>query len=211
MRILHSSDLHGMWHKLFAHKDFDVWIDTGDFFPNETRGKIGERSYQRNLFIETDAAKYVTEWLDGRPLISIPGNHDYTDLTVILGIHGANVHKVTEEGVVVNGLRFSGFREVPWLAGEWIGEVFDFEEIVDNTMGSDPDVLVTHAPPSGIMDECPDKSVGGVSALTTMLTYHPHRIRAHFFGHIHEFGGQTMEEMGIKFINGATQVKLHNL
>jgi Icc-related predicted phosphoesterase len=200
-----------MWQGLFAHRDFDVWIDTGDFFPNETRGGVGEISYQRNHLIDTDTARYLTKWLDGRPLISIPGNHDYANLAVILDVFGALTHRVTEDGVMVGGLKFSGFREVPWLMGEWNGECYSFEEIVAKTIASNPDILVTHAPPSGILDECPDKSVGGVSALTTALTYQPHNIKAHFFGHIHEFGGQSVEEMGVRFINGATKVTLHNI
>jgi hypothetical protein len=42
--ILHSSDLHGQYKLLLeghANTDFDVWVDTGDFFDNKGRGRTG--------------------------------------------------------------------------------------------------------------------------------------------------------------------------
>ena len=53
MKILHSSDLHGSYKELLMalEGDFDVWVDTGDFFPNKTRGDRNiETSFQNKWF-----------------------------------------------------------------------------------------------------------------------------------------------------------------
>ena len=95
------------------------------------------------------------------------------------------------------------------MSGEWNGETYDFKEVVDRAMLCDPDILVTHAPPAGILDD--RAHGGGISELTNYLSYREHSVKAHFFGHIHETGGRVVEKMGIKFINGAGRVLVHNI
>jgi hypothetical protein len=68
-------------------------------------------------------------------------------------------------------------------------------------------VLVTHGPPGGILDD----AGYGYPALTTAIAYRSHRIQAHFFGHTHACGGQTAEEMRVRFHNGACTVRLHEI
>ena len=299
MKILHSSDLHGSFKKLLNFNDFDVWVDTGDFFPNRTRGDVGvekefqtaffkynwphpkevrleeaeeelhhakkelnrfEKEYsrwlatsyspsktrearkkwetgiahrnekiwdlERNLAHARDdwrdaqkkpggfkpaysIGKTLTKWLDGRPLISVPGNHDYVSLANLMKQSGARAYSVTPKGVKVDGVRYSGFREVPWIHGEWAGETHqdEFRGPVGEVFRSPPDILVTHAGPANIMTGSDDWH-GGINTLATALSYKPHKIKAHFFGHDHDFGSQTREEMGVLFSNSATKPKI---
>ena len=72
--------------------------------------------------------------------------------------------------------------------------------IVDRTMACDPHILVTHAPPDGILD----RRGYGVPYLTSYLVYRHHRVQQHFFGHAHKYGGHTRREGGVTFVNGAT-------
>ena len=213
MRVLHTSDLHGyMVPGILKHEDFDIWIDTGDFFPNETRGiQAIETTYQNNWLNETTRlADKIVEWLAGKPAIICPGNHDYASLTNNINSRGGNAFEITPKGVTINGIKFSGFRHIPFIAGEWNGEIHDFDRVIKPTMVGNPDVLVTHAPPSGILDEYLGVN-HGITGLTSVLAWSEHNIKTHFFGHIHGHGGETTTTMNIKFINGAQKIRHHEI
>lgn len=228
MKILHSSDIHGKYKWLLkGEHEFDMWIDTGDFF--ETYGRIQsggweldgwgrispqhEIGHQGRLWGWKQMARRFKEWLDGRPAVIVPGNHDFINLGIRLQQSGCpNVHVVTPDGVEVNGIRFAGFREINSIIGEWMGEIDDFSELIDKVWESDPHVLVTHSPPGGILSApVGSEDDYGVAALASALAYRPHNIKAHFFGHEHSCGGTNIEEMGVKFFNGARNVLVHEL
>lgn len=214
MKILHSSDLHGKYKRLLQdHKDtdFDVWVDTGDFFPNRCSaraltGRVSaseEIAYQRRWLQWTNLPERLTDWLQGRPAVILPGNHDFVSLAEALFQVGANEWE-PQSPFELQGFTFAGFREVPYLIGEWAGEVHSFEEQVSAVCQASPDILLTHAPPAGILD-APHKSAlhCGIDALTTAFAYRGLSPTLHLFGHVHEHGGQEAEEMGIRFVNGA--------
>tara|TARA_Y100000310_G_scaffold40157_1_gene37658 strand:+ start:825 stop:1922 length:1098 start_codon:yes stop_codon:yes gene_type:complete len=209
MRVLHSSDLHGNWKQLLAFQDFDVWVDSGDFFPNKTRGTPEEKRYQTRWFANKRVGERLTKWLDGRPLISVPGNHDYTSLPLLMREAGAETFPITPEGVTVYGIRYAGFREVPFIEGEWAGEIPQgaFRDLVWRTFRNRPHVLVTHAGPGSILSGG-DSYHCGIDSLVGRLAYQPHDVRAHFFGHDHDYGSQTLTELGVLFSNSATKPKI---
>jgi len=222
LRVLHSSDLHGKYKRLLKgmkDADFQVWVDTGDFYDNigrtnKTNYRIipeMERVQQSRWWGWKMLGSRMAEWLDGRPAIIVPGNHDFINLHHYLKRAGADSHLVTPKGVEVAGLRWAGFRNVLHMVDEWEGETFepDFDQIVAETMASDPDVLVTHSPPSGILN--PQECDYGIRAVTHHLSYLPHRVRWHFFGHDHDGGGQQIEQLGIRFINGALHTLIHEV
>ena len=65
---------------------------------------------------------------------------------------------------------------------------------------TDTEVLITHGPPFGILDETPTGDRAGCEELRKKVEeIHP---RAHIFGHIHHFYG-TAEKFGIKFVNAS--------
>ena len=212
-QTLHTSDLHGNYKTLLValEGDFDVWIDTGDFFPNKTRGdRDVEVKFQTKWFGHKNLGERIVKALAGRPLISVGGNHDYANLAELVRQAGGNAFDVTEGPVDFAGQRFAGFREISYIAGEWNGETHaaDFATIVEETFACNPDIIVCHGPAAGIMD---DKAHGGgVAALTSTLTWTPHNVTAMFFGHIHDTQG-VCEEMGISFINGAHKAIVHTI
>ena len=66
-----------------------------------------------------------------------------------------SVLRFRHEVIEVCGLKWAGFRHIPAIAGEWAGEV-DGYELVELTqkltaMDPQPDVLLTHCPPAGIL------------------------------------------------------------
>lgn len=221
MKLLHTSDLHGSYHALLealAKPDWDVWCDAGDFFPNKTRGEAHiEVGHQTRWFGYPNLASRITEAMKGRPLVSVPGNHDYVSLATLVSSGGGlafGVGKHSPKAITLGGKSFAGFREIPWIEGEWAGETprAAFKEIVDMTLAKGPDILLTHAPPNGILDDdgCGPEG-GGIEALTSSLCYTPHSVKQHLFGHIHQHGGVVEEKFGIRFCNGATKITIHSI
>lgn len=210
MRVLHSSDLHGETHKLFEHRDFDVWLDTGDFFPNASRGNIPiEEDFQTRWF--GNQIEGILTWLQGRPVLSVPGNHDFVSLSRLLQRVGhTESREITPDGVVAGDMRWSGFRNINWIMGEWAGESHheELSGLVRRTWASQPDILVTHAPPGGILDETQGYGIG---ALSVALRYNPHNIHTHFFGHCHGDAGKSVDVMGVRFYNGSRGAKIINI
>ena len=213
VRIQHLSDLHGGSGLRRALVLPDVWVSTGDFFPNA--GRCGdlhrinaehEGRYQRTWW-GWKGSKIMRIFGD-RPVLCVSGNHDFVSLAQMLRGSGyqGEVYEVGSEGLDFMGMRFAGFREIPRLDGEWAGEV---EEdalclIVARTMEvGNPEILLTHVPPAGVL--CSDVEHGSTS-LAKHLTYGDHRVKYHLFGHDH-FGMGIAEEMGIKFFNSATTVR----
>lgn len=222
VRVLHTSDLHSRYHRLEellgTIEGLDLWIDTGDFFPNKTRGiREVEQVYQRKWALDwTNIAERLAKICIDRNIkvLSIGGNHDYTSLAGLLRLAGmpegtAYDLSSATRSVRLHGLQFAGFREIPYIEGEWNGETHlgEFKHIVDRAMDHGPDVLLTHAPPDGILDAMDFQNTHeGIPYLTSYLMNRPHNVRYHLFGHIHEDGGKTCEIGGILFSNAANVV-----
>ena len=216
LRVLHSSDLHGQYKKLLVdHKDteFDVWLDTGDFYPNRTRPLDAhvrpdeEQQFQGRWMGFKDLGPRLAAWLRGRPALTMPGNHDFVYLDSYLRKAKARAQRVTTTGVECLGVTWAGFREIPRINGEWAGEAVDFSHVVAETWATSPDILVTHAPPLGVLDE----DDYGCAELAEALSTRAHSIRAHFFGHTHVDGGRQVRKSTLVFYNGATHAKVHEL
>lgn len=214
LTIGHFSDLHGNVNKLFAvqNKVVDVWVCTGDFFPNSgySPDPTSERQFQTNwLYADRSKGSIIDRMVamfGDTPVICVSGNHDYIDLTPELRSKGVQAHHITDEGVEVCGLTWAGFPEVAFIVGDWVGEVQRnaLQQCVYHTMQSNPDVLVTHTPPAGILDN--DGSCGhghGCEAITTAIAYTEHQVKMHLFGHIHACGRREETLMGVRFVNSA--------
>ena len=206
MLIGHFSDLHGDLNILRnAMQIPDLWICSGDFFPNKTRGNIPVETKYQTLWFQKHKNE-ILDLLGGIPVLCVGGNHDYVSFASLLRNVGHEAYEIPRDGIDFMGHRFAGFREINFIQGEWNGEtpVSDMKAIVDQVLDADPDILVTHAPPSGIFDRGNDY---GISALILSLMYRDHKVKYHFFGHSHLSGGQIHQEMGIIFINSACHVQ----
>jgi len=221
IRIAHVSDTHDRPSivRQVAGSDADMLLITGDCMNN--RGRVGgmgiiprlEVKYQESWY-RKQAKKWAAD-LAGRPVVAVGGNHDFITYSRWLRHYGAEVYEITDECPMVEvlGVRFAGFRQVPYIQGEWMGEEHDIRPFVEKAMACDPQVLVTHAPPGGILDQdCYGGNAGyGIPSLATMLFYSEHQITDHFFGHAHDDGGRTVEEGGVRFHNGAGHCIVHTV
>lgn len=216
INIAHISDTHQNPRIMesLAFMSADVIVLTGDILDNVGRGVSGRieprREARKQEWWSRKAAKRWAPFIGDRPVVLVCGNHDFLSPAGWLRHYGVDVHEITaaQPMIEIMGLRFAGFREVPWLAGEWAGEVADMAPAVERALACNPDILVTHAPPAGILD---DEEGYGVRALTSALSYTEHHVKAHFFGHCHNNGGQAVTEMGIYFANGAGCCRLHTI
>jgi len=212
--IAHISDTHAD-HYILEQVKFipaDIIVITGDILGNSgrVRGRIHaelEIPYQ-----EAWLSVFAERWakaIGSRPVVMVCGNHDFISPSPVLSSLGVEIHELTAENPYADvlGIRFAGFREVPWLDGEWAGEETNLNPYIERALSCNPDVLVTHTPPAGILD---GRGYGS-ALLTSYLTYAQHKVKAHFFGHIHEDGGKTKTQMGIQFINGSGNCLSHTL
>lgn len=205
--------MHGAYNILNRVKEApDLWCLTGDIFPYmgfDHQAQWGVPSFE--IPHQTRWFSYkgesIVRRLQGKPVLLVPGNHDFADLAKLLRLHGADAQEVTPEGVDFRGVRFAGYGHIPYMEGRWNREV-DTSELWDLSLRTlkvgDPEVLLTHGPPGHILTA----TYPGNGSLMDALYHIPHRVRVHLFGHIHETGGRSYEYMGIRFYNSATTVQV---
>lgn len=167
MTILHISDTHGRHRKLKDLPPADVLVHSGDFTMAGT---------------EDEAIEFL-EWFIDLPhphKILIAGNHD--DCLRGEAIEGLpdNCHYLDCCGVTIHGVSFYG---IPLF----------MQDLMEGNMESkyedipaDIDVLITHQPPLGILDDDGSNEYGSAELLARVLDICP---KIHLFGHIHNATG----------------------
>lgn len=198
MNIIFISDTHSQTNEVL---DGDVLVHCGDL----------------TMMGRTKEYKKTFGWLNSLPhkrKLFVFGNHDFRqDLKYAEKYKGSLELLYPHNVIEVDGVRFTG---LPYVTGLSAWE-YNFDEdalsrIVDEVVASvkKADVLVTHSPPYGILDEC---LVGrhmqnhfyghvGVKAYQGMAARLGAKI--HAFGHIHEEGGTIKEVSGIKYVNASS-------
>ena len=189
MRIVCISDTHGR-HEELDLPDGDVLVHAGDF--------------------DCDPWDFA-DWLEGLPYrdkIFIGGNHDHCyEPCVPLKVD--NTWYLKDSSASIRGVKFYGS---PWTSWDEWPDMWAFGEFDEKLLPIfaeipvDTDILVTHTPPYGLLDFCPEnqKHFG-----STALRLHIQHVRpkVHVFGHIHAASGQT-EVAGTTFINAACSIQV---
>jgi Icc-related predicted phosphoesterase len=193
MKLVLVSDTHAS-HDLLDVPACDVLVHAGDF---TRHGTIDESiAFFRWLGSAPARAKIVTA-----------GNHDTAaaeqpELMRDL----AREHGVTwliEEGAEVLGLRVWASPLSP-RHGDW---VFQEERGAPSarrwTFPAGLDLLVTHAPPHGVLDRIIHGDDVGCEALLEAVRARPPRL--HVFGHVHEAHGEaSLPDVPTRFINASS-------
>ena len=193
MRILAISDIHGDFDRyapdeLESLGDADICVVAGDLTNNGMRRPI-----------EVSAAlRWIVQMGQQLPTLWIPGNHDigivpntfsYQDnVTCVLD------KTVSHEGVTFHGVSLSPCYTFPELAQTWDYMTVD-EALERAAYGFEAvDVVVSHAPPYGVLDEGgwvlgQGREHYGSPALADYITRHAPRLV--ICGHVHEARGHV--------------------
>ncbi|MBF6598498.1 MAG: metallophosphatase domain-containing protein [Fermentimonas sp.] len=194
MNILHLSDTHNLHRQLSNMPAADIIVHSGDISFAGTGEEVLD-------FIE---------WfgnLDYKYKIFIAGNHDLAlerkAPERIQRFLPQNCYYLCNSGVTINGINFWG---VPFFFSEELEENYrqELNLIPDNT-----DILITHRPPHGLLDNSSNFSYGCPHLLQKVAEIRP---QYHLFGHIHDAYG-IVKQVPTTFANAAvvdTQYRLLN-
>lgn len=164
-KLFAFSDTHGNHRRLRVPEDADIIICAGDAVEDELK----DREYDEFI-----------SWFGGLPTkwkIFVPGNHELS-----FDLNQANdiIHKFEAAGITVLQ------NAVEDCDGVIIGSISGNAMIADENIPNDLDILVTHYPPYGILDE----DMGSLEILNFVLKAKP---MWHLFGHIHATEGQQFQ------------------
>ena len=163
--IFAFSDTHGAHRALQVPEDADIVICAGDAVEDNLLG--GEY----DNFIEWFAAQ------PGKWKIFVPGNHE---LSFDLDQAEEIIKQFEEAGITILQDAIEDF------GGISICSISGNARIADEDIPEGIDILVTHYPPFGILDE----DLGSPEILNFVLKAKP---KSHFFGHIHATEGQSFQ------------------
>jgi Icc-related predicted phosphoesterase len=218
----HFSDLHGNLKPLRLNKvEPDFWVWTGDILREDwSRPRRDQMAIQHSWMKKH--AKDFKRYFMNKPVLLVNGNHDWIDPVPYLADAGVDVRPVTLWKQEILGFTYSGFPLICFIDNtahdcegkpiRWMYEASDEEkrQAVDAVFKDPPDLLITHSPPYGIMDESartPGRHFG-ISQLADALSMREHKIRYQFCGHIHERAGVLQHsELGMTFSNAACRLQ----
>lgn len=122
------------------------------------------------------------------------------------------IHYLQDESKIITKSNLK-FYASPWTSSRNMGFSASHEKLAEKfgLIPDDTDILITHMPPFGILDQgIKKKNIGDFSLRNKIDRLQ--NLKMHVFGHVHEYGGQgyfhKTETSKICCINGA-MLKLH--
>jgi Icc-related predicted phosphoesterase len=192
MRLIVLSDTHGLHDTIKRLPEGDVLIHAGDFM------NAG--------FNPTEAISF-NRWLGEQPFkhrVLCAGNHDryFQNAPELARSLLTNAIYLENSGITIDGVSLWGSPYTP----EFLDWAFLYPRGTAankywNQIPTELDVLITHGPPFGILDQAAPGEVhfGCEELLRAVQEKKP---RIHAFGHIHG-GAGTFESEATRFINAA--------
>jgi Icc-related predicted phosphoesterase len=192
-RIVCLSDTHNC-NEQIAVPDGDILIHAGDA---TIRGTIDEIVLFNEWFFN----------LPHRHKIFVAGNHDWlfeTSNRFARTLLDSSIHYLQDSFVEIENLKIYGS---PWQPRffDWAFNLTRGAELAErwSLIPEDTDVLITHGPPFGVLDEVPRQyfleNTGCEELRKRVELIRP---RFHLFGHIHCGYGRT-EKFDVRFINAS--------
>jgi Icc-related predicted phosphoesterase len=228
LRLLHISDWHAtgdsfkshMAHELVGasvHAEPDVIVMTGDMVANTMNFRDNhalEGEWQRPHFEEM--LDYCWQLFPGVDVLGVRGNHDFFNYG-IQGDHYSGIDVFT-----FKGYKFASIRGVPVHVGVWNDEMGENKlAMAASEIPDDTQILITHAPPFGILDDVRDvpssplvwgdsdreipviepRNIGSYAFRERILALE--HLQLHMFGHVHEQGGMVQTRNNVVFSNAS--------
>ena len=170
--------------ELYSSCEEAILIHTGDI---SYRGMIGE-------------VKNFLEWFSGLPFkhkIMIAGNHDFAFedqsslMRTILREEYSGITYLEDSGVEIDGFKIWGSPVTPTFHNWAFNR--DHKDIKKHwdAIPDDVDILLTHGPPYGILDQTDVGLNVGCPLLKKRIDDLPN-LKIHAFGHIHESNGTNL-------------------
>lgn len=186
MRIVAISDTHNRHDELIL-PDGDVLIHSGDATIQGTSPEIHEFAMWWNK------QKYKYK-------VFVPGNHDW-GFQIRRQLSSTLIANLVDEGREIEGLKVWG---APWQPNyyDWAFNLARGKDIAAHwdLIPEDTDILVTHGPPHGILDENSSGLCSGCYDLRSKVAQIKPKL--HIFGHIHEGYGEIRLD-GTHFVNAS--------
>jgi Icc-related predicted phosphoesterase len=189
-KIVCLSDTHNCNEQIIV-PDGDILIHAGDA---TVQGTI-------------DEIVFFNEWFSSLPhkyKIFVAGNHDW-----LFQINPKLAQSLLDESIIylqdslvgIEGLKIYGAPWQPWFF-DWAFNLRRGAEIAEKwkLIPGDTDILITHGPPNGILDQTPFGDLAGCEELRKRVE--EIRPRLHVFGHIH-LGYGKLEKFGVQFANAS--------
>ena len=226
-RFYIASDTHGKLPEV--HKgQFDFVCVPGDIAPHFKKNWSYSDYFERMVNVKDEAADQKqwakdvllpwTKEFDCHNSIVINGNHDFADYSDLF----ENYTYMEPKTKIIDGIKFGFLPGTNWLANEWNDEIHEdeFDRRI-NMIDRDIEVLISHQPPSQILDltysgqrigsHAIYKAIFGLRGLEPYFN----KLKLHMFGHVHD-ESQIMVEHEIEsrkviFINAACKIKILNI
>jgi Icc-related predicted phosphoesterase len=197
IRLVCMSDLHNISPD-FQVPDGDVLIIAGDVCGYGTRREL--EIFDDFLSRQGHAYKLL-----------IAGNHDWPYARLPLEEAKGlvkNAIYLQDAGIEIGGLHFWGSPWQPWFLnwafnlprGPLLAEIWA-------KIPEDIDVLITHTPPYGILDNVEGDNVGCEDLAKALKRIRP---KVHVFGHIHQ-GYGMVEKEGTVYVNASLRNEFYHL
>ncbi|MBX7169824.1 MAG: metallophosphatase domain-containing protein [Pyrinomonadaceae bacterium] len=196
MKIVCLSDTHNCNENIEV-PDGDILLHAGDA---TVRGTIFEINQFANWFTS----------LPHKHKIFVAGNHDwlFENDNALARMLISQVSYLQDSFIEIEGLKIYGS---PWQPRfyDWAFNLNRGAELAEKwkQIPLNTDILITHGPPNGILDEVPRKySIENTGCeelrkrVETLAEFG--NLKLHLFGHIHCGYGQ-MEKFGVKFVNAS--------
>ena len=151
------------------------------------------------------------KWLANLPhavKIFVAGNHDWlfeTNNGYARNLLSDEIIYLQDSFIEIENYKIYGS---PWQPRffDWAFNLTRGRELAEKwkLIPNDTDILITHCPPFGILDEVPQKyRIENAGCEELKKRVEEIRPKAHIFGHIH-CGYGTAENFGVKFVNAST-------